>query len=197
MPYNKSTPEGLKKSIIYRWKYRGLIGDYDLIYDIYLNNTNCQICNCEYSGVIRKCMDHDHKTRLFRCICCNNCNITMPDKSISSNNRSGIKNIKYENPHWMYRKITDSKKFNFSNKNKQLVLWVKFYHYLNPNIETNERHKLAIKNISFYQGVKWRYRKPIGDGKEFNYMNTNKQFVLWVKFVHHLKPNVKKNKRSY
>ena len=141
-------------------------------------------------------MDHDHKTRLFRCICCNSCNTKMPDKKINSNNRSGIKHIKYESPSWRFRKITNYKEFNFTNKNKQLVLWVKFYYYLNPNIETIERHKLHIKHISFYKGVKWRYRKPIGNGKEFNYMNVNKQLCLWVKFIHHLKPNVKKKNKS-
>ena len=77
--YNR-TPSGKKSMKISDWKFHGLIGDYDEIYDRYINCNNCEECNCEFSiigdGVGRfKCMDHDHITGLFRNVLCNTCNL--------------------------------------------------------------------------------------------------------------------------
>jgi hypothetical protein len=76
----KKTEKGIKCSHIGDWKIKGLIGNYDEIYDRYFNCNNCEECNCEFSikgdGVGRwKCMDHDHITGLFRNVLCNTCNI--------------------------------------------------------------------------------------------------------------------------
>jgi len=48
-------------------------------------------------------------------------------KSIQSNNKSGIKNICFtKNKLWKYEKVYFGDKFMKYNKNKQLILWVKF-----------------------------------------------------------------------
>ena len=49
-------------------------------------------------------------------------------RSIPTNNTSGIKNISYHKPHnsWQYRKNYFGNTFTKTNKNKNLVLWVKF-----------------------------------------------------------------------
>ena len=51
---------------------------------------------------------------------------------ISKNNKCGIKNISYikRDNRWRYEKEIRGKKFTFSNKNKNIVLWCKFVHYL-------------------------------------------------------------------
>ena len=39
-----------KPQKIYRWKEQGLIGDYEKIYQRYLNTTHCDLCNVELSN---------------------------------------------------------------------------------------------------------------------------------------------------
>ena len=80
--YRENNPERHKKiHTIANWKTKGLIcDDYDKLYDLYLQSTNCEECGCKYSikgdGVGRfKCMDHDHLTGLFRNFLCNTCNL--------------------------------------------------------------------------------------------------------------------------
>ena len=70
-----------KKETIGNWKTKGLIcDDYDNLYELYLQSTNCEECDCKYSdfgdGVGRwRCMDHCHTTGLFRNFLCNTCNL--------------------------------------------------------------------------------------------------------------------------
>ena len=54
------------------------------------------------------------------------------NKGKQKNNISGISNIHYRKKEklWSYYKHYNSIKYTFSNKNKQLVLWVKFIHSL-------------------------------------------------------------------
>jgi hypothetical protein len=80
--YREENPEKCKKTnTISSWKFKGLIcDDYDKLYELYLQSTNCDECDCKYSikgdGVGRfKCMDHDHTTGLFRNFLCNVCNL--------------------------------------------------------------------------------------------------------------------------
>ena len=84
--YNKTwvreNPEKNKKSqTIGNWKRNGLIcNDCDLLYEAYLQSTNCEDCGCEYSkrgdGIGRfRCMDHDHTSGLFRNFLCSPCNL--------------------------------------------------------------------------------------------------------------------------
>ena len=75
-------PEVKKARKINEWKRRGLITEnYDLIYDKWLNTTNCESCGCDLQyGVFggnqsnTKCMDHCHTTGEFRHIICHRCN---------------------------------------------------------------------------------------------------------------------------
>tara|TARA_R110000823_G_C15619283_1_gene467394 strand:+ start:127 stop:513 length:387 start_codon:yes stop_codon:yes gene_type:complete len=77
--YNK-TPQWKKTYSLSNWKKHGLIGNYDEIYERYLNTNECDNCNIKFSiigdGIGRfKCMDHDHITGLFRNVLCNTCNL--------------------------------------------------------------------------------------------------------------------------
>jgi len=54
--------------------------DWDKQYDLYVNATNCDICNKSFAPKSttpthdRKCLDHDHLSRYVRCVCCHSCN---------------------------------------------------------------------------------------------------------------------------
>ena len=72
------TPKGLKSERISKWKRRGLIGDYEEIYDIYINTNCCEECHIPLiegmRGFNRKCLDHSHETGQFRNVLCCGCN---------------------------------------------------------------------------------------------------------------------------
>ena len=127
--YNKEylkTEKGHIISTIANWKRGGLIcdskDDYELIYFTYLNSSHCEKCNKEYSKKNKKCMDHDHKTGLFRNILCNSCNCKIREKK----NMTGIPNIhkhkKYNS--WIYRIIIQGKLYQKQSKNLE---WLKNY----------------------------------------------------------------------
>jgi len=128
----KHTPKGKKSRTIARWKYRGLIGDYESIYDRYINTTHCDLCNIElckgFKGGNKKCMDHDHNTGLFRNIVCNTCNSNKSDFKKPTTNKSGYKNISYSNTYkcWVYEKKIKSVKIKKMRKNKIDILCFKF-----------------------------------------------------------------------
>ena len=75
------TEKGKKNRKINRWKDHGLIGNYNEIYERYLNTENCDNCNVKltinkkYNTKTTKCMDHNHITGEFRNILCHSCNI--------------------------------------------------------------------------------------------------------------------------
>ena len=71
---NKTDPKRLKALRINNWKMRGVIGDYDALYEKWLNTSNCEICNYIFNDTSNKCLDHDHDTGEFRYILCRNCN---------------------------------------------------------------------------------------------------------------------------
>ena len=56
----------------------------------------------------------------------------MQNQGISKNNKCGIKNISYDKRDnlWRYTKMIKGNTFAFFNKNKNIVLWCKFVHYL-------------------------------------------------------------------
>ena len=129
--YNK-TPKGKKLKTIRNWKNNGLIGDYEKIYERYLNTTNCDLCNVELKhgkkGKNTKCMEHNHSTGAFRNIVCNTCNINKSDNKKNKNNKSGYKNISYNksNKNWVYKKQFKGKPIYIRRKNKIDILCIKF-----------------------------------------------------------------------
>jgi len=74
--YFKSAP-GIKTYTINNWKRRGVIGDYDKLYEYHLSVNECENCGIELNQdqSTKKCLDHDHTTGLFRNILCQNCNL--------------------------------------------------------------------------------------------------------------------------
>ena len=133
----RKTPEGKKKCVIVDWKHYGLICDYDKIYDTYINTTHCQKCNVflEGRGSNKKCMDHDHRTGLFRMVLCNKCNTMMNDRKKNKNNTSGHKGIDFvkKKQLWKYRKQKNGKIFQKMCKCKITLLTYKFCYLLLMN----------------------------------------------------------------
>jgi len=77
------SPEGKKSSTISRWKGFGIIhSNFDELYDRFLNTTNCELCNVEftisrYTTKTTRCLDHDHSITdkdNVRNIICHSCN---------------------------------------------------------------------------------------------------------------------------
>jgi len=80
----RQTDQGKKSQRIHNWKRSGLIcEDYDKLYEYYLNTNDCDKCGIELVeglyGANKKCMDHNHKTGIFRNILCNTCNCNSRD----------------------------------------------------------------------------------------------------------------------
>ena len=128
--YDQS-PQSKKSHTIKNWKSRGLMGEYESIYERYINTTHCELCNielCEGKGSNRKCMDHDHNTGVFRNVVCHKCNMRKSDKKIQTNNTSGYKNIFYNKnkKRWIYKKLFNGNKIYKSSKNKIDILCFKF-----------------------------------------------------------------------
>tara|TARA_R110002012_G_scaffold265573_1_gene448958 strand:+ start:48 stop:410 length:363 start_codon:yes stop_codon:yes gene_type:complete len=73
--YQDEHPEMMTIS---RWKFRGVIDtDFDLLYDYYIKQTNCMICDIKFKDTRDRHLDHDHITGEVRYICCQKCNNVM------------------------------------------------------------------------------------------------------------------------
>ena len=115
MPYDRKeyrkTPQRKKSITIYNWKRSGLIGDYEVIYNRYLNTTHCDLCNIELcggnKGNNKKVMEHDHNTGEFRNVVCHKCNQNKIDRKKKKDNTTGYKNVYYDKKYngWIYKKI--------------------------------------------------------------------------------------------
>jgi hypothetical protein len=70
---------GKKSRRIAGWKQLGVISnDYEALYNKWKDTSHCEECNVELiagNGKNKKCLDHNHKTGVFRNIVCNRCNI--------------------------------------------------------------------------------------------------------------------------
>ena len=78
----QQSEKGVKSTRIRNWKSIGVVSDdFDILYDKYINTTNCEECNIEltvdrYTTLTTRCLDHDHTTGLFRNVLCNRCNLS-------------------------------------------------------------------------------------------------------------------------
>jgi len=77
--YHKENPKSMRIS---HWKQQGIIdSDYELLYDVFIKETNCWICGKDFNKDIvmdRKCLDHDHDITddgNVRYILCHYCNL--------------------------------------------------------------------------------------------------------------------------
>ena len=129
MPY-KDIAKKKRVEQISKWKGRGLVGDYNSIFERYKNTSNCDLCNVLLEGIgsNRKCMDHCHKTGNFRNIVCHRCNCKKRDNKKPSTNKSGYKNISYskERKRWVFQRIYKGKNITIRRKNKIEILCIKF-----------------------------------------------------------------------
>ena len=79
----KQTENCIKSMRISKWKNRGVYSDdYDKLYEIYINTTNCEKCSIllttdKLITNTTKCLDHNHQTGLFRYVLCNRCNLNL------------------------------------------------------------------------------------------------------------------------
>ena len=67
-----------KQSKINKWKHQGIITkDWDNVYDVYMNTTNCDYCNKKFKDSKYRQLDHDHdikddnNIRGIICVACN------------------------------------------------------------------------------------------------------------------------------
>jgi len=115
----------IKTATISKWKHRGLIGDYEKIYNRYINTTYCDLCNILLN---KKCMEHNHNTGEFRNIVCDSCNMNKSDRKKPYTNTTGYKNISYckSGKWWTYQKSFKGKYIKIRRKNKIDILCIKF-----------------------------------------------------------------------
>lgn len=109
---------------INNWKKYGVISDnyYDL-YKHHMSINNCELCNIVFDNTFKnqRCLDHNHKTGLYRKTLCRSCNsqYIKADQKLKCNNKSRhmwICNHKTKNKSgnysftWRYeRKMSDIK----------------------------------------------------------------------------------------
>ena len=80
--YSKSE-KSKKSQRIKDWKRRGILCfDWNLLYDIFINTTKCELCNCELNTntKTKKCLDHDHSINdrfNIRYVLCHSCNCKL------------------------------------------------------------------------------------------------------------------------
>jgi hypothetical protein len=126
----RKTPNGKKSTTFVNWRRGGLVGDYEKIYERYINTENCDLCNVflEGRGGNKKCMEHDHDTGNFRNITCSRCNTSKTDRKKQKNNTTGYKNIflNKKNKLWIYRKQYQGRIIKIMRKNKIDILCIKF-----------------------------------------------------------------------
>jgi len=107
-----------KRNKIYDWKKYGVISnDFDKLYEKHMSINNCQLCEVLFDKNIiclRRTLDHDHSTGLYRQTLCHKCNRGFDRKECKMriDNTSGHKNISYckSNKRYIYNKQIKGKK---------------------------------------------------------------------------------------
>ena len=119
-----------KSELLWQWKHQGLIGDYESIYNIYINTSHCNKCGVllKGKGNDKKCMDHCHTTGKFRNILCSRCNVHLIDRKINRNNETGYRNISFvkRKKLWKFRKGINGHHYQKMSKNLNELHWYKF-----------------------------------------------------------------------
>ena len=87
----KNSEKYIKSLHLRNWKLVNLKGDYEEIYERYINTTNCDICGILLTTTKKitstaKCMEHDHISGELRSICCHKCNMKPHLKKKYNNN---------------------------------------------------------------------------------------------------------------
>tara|TARA_R110001632_G_scaffold133968_4_gene249130 strand:- start:781 stop:1326 length:546 start_codon:yes stop_codon:yes gene_type:complete len=147
----RKTAKGLKKNRIQNWKTKGIIGDYDEIYERYLSIDNCEGCgvlmNQEDDKGTIKVLDHCHKTGIPRMVCCLRCNVCQLDRHLSTTNNSGHRGICYikRSHRWCYTKSYRGKDIFVRCKSKTNCLAYKFAVIL---LIRSGRYKTNSKRLS-------------------------------------------------
>mgnify|MGYP003654567791 CR=1 FL=1 len=130
----RNTPNGKKRCIFANWNHMGLVGNYEEIYERFINTTNCDKCNVlltiERKGGNQKHMDHCHRTGIFRNILCLRCNSSDTTRVMNKNQKYGHKGltfIKSKNL-WSYRKLNKRANMNVKKMSscKIKILCIKF-----------------------------------------------------------------------
>ena len=128
------TQKGKKSNMINHWKRKGIIDD-DLgaVYDVYIKETKCWICQNKFKNTKDRCLDHDHDSGEIRYICCQYCNrhlLNIPEIKPRKNNNSGHLGICYdeEKDRYKYQKMTNGKKYRrfFKTKEEAIACKLKY-----------------------------------------------------------------------
>jgi len=103
-----------KNDIINQWKRRGLVDDYEKVWNIYINTYICDNCKNLFNDNInfKKCMDHNHQTGKFRNILCRNCNLNLYERTNKKLYLRGIYSAKKKHGLiWRYEKKVNKKRY--------------------------------------------------------------------------------------
>jgi len=141
-----------KSNLIRRWKNIGVISDdFDKLYEEHMKINNCQLCNIDFNSEERmkwRCLDHDHRTGLYRQTICNKCNIGFDRKYPITKTFTGNK--------LNHQFITISKS---ERKNK---LQISFYYQRNikgKKIQKQSTSLIKLIAFSFIQELKSIHRR--------------------------------------
>jgi len=133
---NKELPFTLGKNhkakTKYQWKKLGMKfieDEFKIWYEKYIYATNCNICNDKFKTVKDRNLDHDHDTGEIRDIICRSCNNKRYDKAQRSDNKTGFRNIFYDN---------SKNRYVFSLKMKDKLKWIKSSKDLDKLVEFAE-----------------------------------------------------------
>ena len=104
----RESEKGKKAYKIASWKSQGIISsNWDLLYEKFINTTNCQLCNIELiegKKTNSRCLDHDHNIKdadNVRYILCHKCNNTHDKKKMDLVNRREY-NKRYKKQKYKY-----------------------------------------------------------------------------------------------